>query len=56
MKVYTKFIVTSFLKSFLYVSIVFFSLVLILNTLTEVEFFQDIDVKAYFPIYISFLN
>ena len=56
MKVYTKFIVTSFLKSFLYVSIVFFSLVLILNTLTEVEFFQDIEVKAYFPIYISFLN
>ena len=56
MKVYIKFIVISFLKSFLYVSIVFFSLVLILNTLTEVEFFQDIDVKAYFPIYISFLN
>jgi len=56
MKVYIKFIVISFLKSFLYVSIVFFSLVIILNTLTEVEFFQDIDVKAYFPIYISFLN
>jgi lipopolysaccharide export system permease protein len=56
MKVYTKFIVISFLKSFLYVSAIFFSLVLILNTLTEVEFFKDINVKAYFPIYISFLN
>ena len=56
MKVYTKFIVISFLKSFLYVSMIFFSLVLILNTLTEVEFFKNIDVKTYFPIYVSFLN
>ena len=56
MKVYIKFIIISFLKSFLYVSMVFFSLVLILNTLTEVEFFKDIDVKPYFPIYISLLN
>ena len=56
MKVYIKFIIISFLKSFLYVSMVFFSLVLILNTLTEVEFFKNIDVKTYFPIYISLLN
>ena len=56
MKVYIKFIIISFLKSFLYVSMIFFSLVLILNTLTEVEFFKDIDVKPYFPIYISLLN
>ena len=56
MKVYIKFIIISFLKSFLYVSMIFFSLVLILNTLTEVEFFKNIDVKPYFPIYISLLN
>ena len=56
MKVYIKFIIISFLKSFFYVSIVFLSLVLILNTLTEVEFFKNIDVKPYFPIYISLLN
>ena len=56
MKIHIKFITISFLKSFLYVSIIFFSLVLILNTLTEVEFFKNINVKPYFPIYISFLN
>ena len=56
MKVYIKFIIISFLKSFLYVSMIFFSLFLILNTLTEVEFFKNIDVKPYFPIYISLLN
>ena len=56
MKVYIKFIISSFLRSFLFVSIIFLSLVLILNTLTEVEFFKDVDVKSYFPIYISLLN
>ncbi len=56
MKVYIIFIVKIFLKSFLYVSSIVFSLVLILNLLTEIEFFKDINVKYYFPIYVSFLN
>ena len=56
MKVYILFIVKSFIKSFLYVSSVIFSLVLILNILTEIEFFKKIDVEAYFPIYMAFLN
>ena len=56
MKVYIKFIILSFLKSLMLVSIIFFSLVFILNTLTEVEFFSEIKVKPYFPIYISLLN
>ena len=56
MKVYIKFIIISFLRSFLFVSLIFLSLVLILNTLTEVEFFKNIEVKLYFPIYISLLN
>tara|TARA_B100001057_G_scaffold76849_1_gene71610 strand:- start:1018 stop:2025 length:1008 start_codon:yes stop_codon:yes gene_type:complete len=33
-----------------------FSLVIILNILTELEFFRNIDVDFYFPIYISILN
>tara|TARA_B100001027_G_scaffold68513_1_gene46713 strand:+ start:453 stop:1460 length:1008 start_codon:yes stop_codon:yes gene_type:complete len=33
-----------------------FSLVIILNILTELEFFRNINVKFYFPIYISVLN
>ena len=56
MKVYIKFIILSFLKSLMLVSIIFFSLVFILNTLTEVEFFNEIKVEPYFPIYISLLN
>ena len=56
MKVYIRFIIKIFLKSFLYVSGIVFALVLILNLLTEIEFFKDINVTYFFPIYISLLN
>ena len=56
MKVYTRFIIFSFIKSLLFVSAIFFSLVLILNILTEIEFFKGINVETYLPIYASFLN
>ena len=56
MKTYSKFILNIFLRSFIYVFLVMFSLVLILNILTELEFFRNIDIEFYFPIYISVLN
>tara|TARA_Y100000768_G_scaffold283413_1_gene218060 strand:- start:6138 stop:7211 length:1074 start_codon:yes stop_codon:yes gene_type:complete len=56
MKVYIKFIIYNFLKSLLYVSSIIFCLILILNLLTEFEFFREINVKYYFPIYLSLLN
>ncbi len=56
MKVYIKLIIKIFLKSFLYVSSIVFALVLILNLLTEIEFFKNINVTYFFPIYISLLN
>ena len=56
MRVYINFIILSFIKSLIFVSAIFFSLVLILNTLTEIEFFKEINVKTYLPFYVSFLN
>ena len=56
MKIYIKFIIFSFIKSLLFVSVIFFSLVLILNILTEIEFFKGINVETFLPIYVSFLN
>ena len=56
MKIYIRYIVLNFLKSFLFVSSVILCLVFILNLLTEIEFFKNIDVNYYFPIYIAFLN
>ena len=56
MKVYIKFIIKNFLKSLIFVSTIIFCLIFILNLLTELEFFRQIDVKYYFPIYVSILN
>ena len=56
MKTYIKFLVGNFLKSFIYVFFIILSLVLILNLLSEIEFFKSYDVNPYFPLYISLLN
>ena len=56
MQTYIKFLISIFLKSFLYVSLIVFCLVFILNLLTEIEFFREIDIASYMPIYISLLN
>ncbi len=56
MKIYIKFFTLTFLKSLLYVISIMFSLIFILNLLTELEFFKEIDVSASFPIFLSLLN
>ena len=56
MKTYIKFIITIFFKSLLFVSSIIFSLVFILNLLSELEFFKEINVDNYFPMFLSILN
>ena len=56
MKVYIKFLIKIFTKSFLFVSAIMFSLVIILNLLSELDFFKDVNVHSLFPLYLSFLN
>ena len=56
MQVYTKFITFVFLKSFFKIFIVMLSIVLILNLLSELDFFRDIKVDITFPLFLSLLN
>ena len=56
MKIYVRYLINTFLKSFLYVFLVILSLVFILTMLTELEFFREIDVEPLFPLYLSLLN
>ena len=56
MKTYIKFLSFTFFKSFFYVTLVMLSLVLILNTLTELDFFKDTDLKIDFILLLAFLN
>ena len=56
MKTYIKFLIYIFVKSFFFVSLVLLSLIFILNLLTELEFFKNIQVSTYYPMYIALLN
>ncbi len=55
-KTYTKFLISSFTRSFFNVFFVMMSLVFILNILKEIEFFNDKEVSSIYPIYLSFMN
>ena len=56
MKTYTKFLIFTFLISFLYVTGIMFSLVFILNLLSEIEFFKNINVTTNFTLFLSLIN
>ena len=56
MKTYIKFLCNIFLKSFFYVLLVMLSLVFILNMLSELEFFKDIEIGIDFTLLLSLLN
>ena len=56
MKTYIKFLCYIFLRSFFYVFLVMLSLVFILNVLSELEFFKDIDIGIDFTLLLSLLN
>ncbi len=56
MNTYTKFLVKTYLLSFLNVFFIFFCLIYVLNLLTELEFFKQTNVKAFFPLYLSLIN
>ena len=53
---YKKNIISSFLKNIFIISILFFSLIIILNILEEITFFKDIEVSYLVPAYLTFLN
>ena len=56
MKTYIKFLSKTYLSSFFYVLLIMFSLIFILNLLSELDFFKNINVNSYLPIYLSLLN
>ena len=56
MKTYIKFLSKIYLNSFFYVMIIMFSLIFILNLLSELDFFKNENVSNLFPVYLSLLN
>ena len=56
MKTYTQFLIKVYLTSLLNVFFIFFSLILILNLLTELDFFKGMQVNSLLPLYLSLIN
>ena len=56
MKVYVKFISTLFFKSLFFVFFIILSLVFLLNILSELEFFKEVDVGINFTLFLSLIN
>ena len=55
-KVYQLYLIRSYWKILLFVSLIFFSLAIILNIFEEVSFFKDIDVNNLYPIFLTLLT
>ena len=56
MKTYIKFLINLFNISFLKIFITFFIIILITNTLEQVEFFKNIDLSFFYLFFLSLLN
>jgi len=56
MKTYIIFITKKFLESFLFVISIIFCLGFVLNYLSELDFFKDIEVSSLLPLYLSLLD
>ena len=56
MRVYIKFLIKKYLGSIFFVCGILISLIIILNILGEIEFFKNIPVKQYYPIFLASIN
>ena len=52
--VYKKFLIVKFLKKLINVSLIFFSLILILNIFDEISFFENLNTNFLLPFYLTF--
>ena len=56
MKTYIKFLVITYVRSFINIFMILLALIFILNILQEIEFFSNKDVSSFYPIYLSLMN
>ena len=53
---YKKYILSLFSKTLIEVTLIFFSLILIINLFEEINFLENENVSGYYPIFLSLLN
>lgn len=55
-KTYENYLIRLFINKILLISLIFFTLVIILSVLEEINFFKDLDVNLFFPFFMTLLN
>ena len=55
-KVYQKYVIKNFITKFTNLSLIFLSLVIILNILEEISFFKNIEVNFILPLFLNNLK
>jgi len=55
-KIYQKYLIYNFLIKFLYITIIFFSLTIVLGLLEEISFFKDYQTNFVYPYFLTLLN
>ena len=53
---YKKYILSVFSKSLLEITLIFFSLILIINLFEEINFVKNLNVGTFYPLFLSFIN
>jgi len=53
---YQKYILKNFINKFTLISIIFFTLIIVLSILEEISFFKKIDINPFYPYLLSILN
>ena len=56
LKVYQKYIIKNFLHKFILITLIFFSLTVILGSLEEISFTKDLDINFIYPYFLTLLN
>ena len=55
-KVYQSYLIKSHWKTLFFVSLIFFSLAIILNIFEEVSFFKEVEVNSFYPVLLTVLT
>ena len=55
-KIYQRYLINTFLIKFIYITLVFFSLTIILGLLEEMSFFKDYQINFFYPYFLTLLN
>ena len=55
-KIYQRYIINNFLMKFINITLIFFSLTVVLGILEEISFFKNLDKNIFYPYFLTLLN